>query len=275
MSTSSIRVFHYQEGSSDKIWAICTTKNHASTHKVWFGKRGKPLVSRDVPAHQSPDSRVLDKVRKGYVELFDMTVDPESCQLVELLTPTPKELPTGGLWYRITPSRLSELQDRIDQIENNLEKESPADVSILRSLPLYEDIKQGKLSGGHEIGEGPLGVLLLFSLRRFGNSLVLPFEEGPPVSIADDYNGLLPDRFNDLGDYITDTFKAYMILKGHVSDTEIKLLGNSHVLDVARKNSCEHYASVKAIKPLAIAMGCIDAPIDLAAIRPDQQSAFF
>lgn len=275
MSNSDIRVFHYQGGSSDKIWAICTTVNPSSTFTVWFGRRGTKLNFKLVPADQSADSRIMEKLDKGYVELPNMTIDKESCGVVKAEKSPPPNVIPSALWYRIRPSRLSELQERIDQIEASLNEELPAEASRLRLLPLYEDIKQGKLSGSHELGEGPLGILLLYSLRRFGNGLVLPFEEAPPMSIADDFNNLLPSRFNDLSDYIADSCTAFLIKKGHMSDVENRLLGNSHMLDVAQKQGVEHYSSIKSIKQLATLVGCIDAPIDLSVIRPDQASAFF
>lgn len=275
MSTLDIRVFHFQEGSADKIWAICTTKNQTSTYTVWFGRRNARLTCKEVPADQTPDSRMQEKLRKGYVELPNITIDPDSGEMMATHKSQPQEVIPDALWYRITPSRLFELQDRIDQIEATLEKESPADASVLRLLPLYDDIKHGKLSGSHEMGEGPLGVLLLFSLRRFGDGLVMPFEEGPPVSIADDFNNLLPDRFNDLSDYISDSCSCYLEKRGYISDIKNRYYSDEEILKCAQHIGVEHYTSVKAIKPLAIAMGCIDVPIDLAAIRPDQKSAFF
>ena len=275
MSQSEIRVFHYQEGSSDKIWAICTKQNQTSTFTVWFGRRDTKLNQKEVPGDQTADSRIREKLGKGYVELSNMTIDRKSYRMVATDPSVTLEVIPSALWYRIKASRLFEVQNRIDDIEHSLDKELPSEAIVLRSLSLYQDVKQGKLRGSHELAEGPLGVLMLFSLRRFGKGFSVQPGEGPPISIADDFNNLLPDRFNDLSDYVVDSCKSYLMKNGFMSDLENRLLDEDHVLDVAKKNGVEHYTSIKAIKELAILVGCIDAPIDLSLIRPDLASAFF
>lgn len=276
MSNSDIRVFHYQEGSSDKIWAICTTKNQTSTFTVWFGKRNTKLNCKLVPSDQSADSRILEKMNKGYVELPDMTVDTDSCKTVKASQSLPSSAIPTALWYRINrPSQMSEVLERLDAIKTKLIEDWPTEARILQSLTLYKDLKQELISGSHEFTGGPLGVLLLHSLRRHFSDRTLNSEKSSLIDIADDYNNLLPDRFDDLNDYIFDSCASYLELMGYMSKTERSLLGDEHVLDVAKKHGVEHFTSVKNIKELAIAMGCINAPIDLSAIRPDQQSAFF
>ena len=266
---SDISVFRYKGGSSDKIWAIDKTKNQAGTYTVWFGRTGSKLNTKNVPADQSPDSRINEKLNKGYVALPGKTVHTDSREVVQVTNPAPSNAIPTALWYRVNqPSHFEEILERIDAIECILRNEWPQELSVLQSLSLYQDLKRKVKCSSHEFNGGPLGVLLLFSIRRFFNEQSNESGMTGLIDIADDFNTLLPDCFDDLNNYIADSCRSYFELMGFMSNGD-------HLNDVARDQGYEHYTSVKTIKQLAIAMGCIDAPIDLSAIRPDLQSAFF
>lgn len=282
--SDDIRVFHYQDGYSDKIWAICTTKNQTSTFTVWFGRRGSSLTSKNVPADQSVIARIDSKLRKGYVELPDMTVNPETGKVESTSSSQPFQAIPDALWYRVSqPSRFDEVLERLDAIEHALEKDAPSEASVFRSLSLVSDLRAMKPCSCHELSEGPLGVLLLFSLRRYFTDAMrrefselsnLPNSESL-IEVADDSNELLPFRYDVLEPILVGSCKAHLIKQGDISDLEARLLDDDHVRDAAQKAGLEHYCSTKSAKPIAILVGCIDAPVDLSIIRPDQQSAFF
>ena len=119
-----------------------------------------------------------------------------------------------------------------------------------------------------------MALLLLFGLRRYLNDVA-----GSPLSteimqIANDGSELLPERFADIEDYV----RSYAIgLFEHNGWFGNRTSGDwkEYVDGVARQHNLSHYTSVIGIKPLAIVMGCIDAPIDLTVIRTETKAAFF
>ncbi|MCG8613792.1 MAG: hypothetical protein MI864_25055 [Pseudomonadales bacterium] len=196
------------------------------------------------------------------------------------------EIP-ATLWYRVSnQASVNLVRDYLNTTLYLLSGKYNAEARKLKELPIFEQLYEGKMSGGAEYKEGPLAVLLLFGLRRYLNDIAELPASVDFVQIADDSNTMLPSRFADLDDYIIKTcielFSANGWLKGYENihwpthlDGLQALVCQRSIHEVAEKMGIEYYTSLSAIKQLAIAMGCIDAPIDLTVIRTDKKAAFF
>ena len=119
------------------------------------------------------------------------------------------------------------------------------------------------------MSEGPLAILLLFALRRYFKTQSGLTVSGDLVQIADDSNNMLPDSFDDLSDLVMEGCVALFDHAGYLNDD---LTINQ---EAARKDNVQHYVSLSNIRQLAIAMGCIEAPIDLTVIPTDTTAAYF
>lgn len=273
--SNSIVVLHFQEGSSDKIWAINKALNADKTHDTWYGRRGNKLAHSKL-ANMSWQERMQQKLDKGYREVENVTIDAKNCVVVPLLQATeePEEIP-DALWYRVSNQiPVNVIRDYLNITIQLVTEHDAEELARLVQLPTYKALYAGKKSGGADYTEGPLALLLLFGLRRYLNDVA-----GSPVSeeimqIANDGSELLPERFADIGDYV----RSYAIgLFEHNGWFGNRTSGDwmEYVDGVAKQHNLSHYTSVAGIKPLAIAMGCIDAPIDLAVIRTETKAAFF
>lgn len=265
-------VLHYQDGSSDKIWAINKVANADNSHTVWFGRRGTKLQSKKV-GYKTWSSLMQSKLDKGYREVENVTIDVENNVVVPFLQAT-EELP-DAMWYRVSNQvPVNVIRDYLNITIQLLSEHSDEELERLIQLPTYKALYAGKKSGGADYTEGPLALLLLFGLRRYLKNVA-----GSPLfteimQIASDGSELLPERFADIEDYV----RSYAIgLFEHNGWLGNRTNGDweEYVDGVAKQHLLSHYTSVAGIKPLAIAMGCIDAPIDLAFIRTQTKAAFF
>ena len=268
-------VLHYQDGSSDKIWAINKVANADNSHTVWFGRRGTKLQSKKV-GYKTWSALMQSKLDKGYREVENVTIDVENNVVVPFLQATEEseELP-DALWYRVSNQvPVNVIRDYLNITIQLVSEHSNEELERLIQLPTYKALYAGKKSGGADYMEGPLALLLLFGLRRYLNDVA-----GSPLSteimqIANDGSELLPERFADIEDYV----RSYAIgLFEHNGWFGNRTSGDwkEYVDGVARQHNLSHYTSVIGIKPLAIVMGCIDAPIDLTVIRTETKAAFF
>lgn len=274
--SNKIVVLHYQEGSSDKIWAINKVLNADKTHDTWYGRRGNRLAHSKL-ANMSWQERMQQKLDKGYREVENVTIDVESNTVVPLLQETEEsdEIPSA-LWYRVSsqiPIRL--IRDFLNITIQLVSDMHAAELERLIQLPTYKALYSGKMSGGADYKEGPLALLLLFGLRRYLNDVA-----GSPVSadvmqIANDANELLPERFAQIEHYVETFCESLFISNGWMNDRYTVANLKEYVDGVAKKYNLSHYTSLSSIKQLAIAMGCIDAPIDLTVIRTETKAAFF
>lgn len=273
--SNNIVVLHFQEGSSDKIWAINKALNADKTHDTWYGRRGNKLAHSKL-ANMSCQERMQQKLDKGYREVENVTIDAKNCVVVPLLQETEEleEIP-DALWYRVSNQvPVNVIRDYLNITIQLVSEHSNEELERLIQLPTYKALYAGKKSGGADYTEGPLALLLLFGLRRYLNDVA-----GSPLSteimqIANDGSELLPERFADIEDYV----RSYAIgLFEHNGWFGNRTSGDwkEYVDGVAGQHNLSHYTSVTGIKPLAIMMGCIDAPIDLTVIRTETKAAFF
>ena len=268
--SNEIVVFHYLGGSSDKYWAIRKEENADGTHDVWYGRRGTRL--RHVAQKGlSFAKRMNEKLKKGYERVENATIDVETRKVIFLdeSEDSVSSIPSS-LWYRLSSVvSVSQVQDFLDSTITALADEYAEDSLKLKDLPVYASLQQGELSGGAEMSEGPLAILLLFALRRYFKTQSGLIVSGDLVQIADDSNNMLPDCFDDLSDLVMESCVALFEHAGYLNDD---LTINQ---EAARKNNVQHYVSLSNIRQLAIAMGCIEAPIDLTVIPTDTTAAYF
>lgn len=245
--SDDIRVLHYTDSKSDKYWAIDTRPNANGGHDVWYGRRGKPLVFRSTD--KADWRRQYEaKLRKGYVKRRTLAIDRNSNMVVsksDLESSIPNQF-----WFRIsTQVPETQIASFLASVLNTFTEQFRDEATTLASLPVFKSLLSGNHSGGAEISEGPLAILLLFALRRHlteqGPSASLSFA---PIEIVDDDNTLLTDRFDELAE----------------------LYAASKEFSDMRK-SCPP----ADFRKYAIALGAIEAPIDLTVIESNTKAAFF
>lgn len=255
---SFIKVYHYRDQRSDKVWAIDPVPNQMGSYTVWYGARKGRLTERMISV--DADKKIREKLRKGYKEAKELTINTAKGSLVFVsdmddLKATIDPIPSS-LWYRFSKQSDPKSTQRLREILGdflvitvaNLASESEEAAKKLKSLPLFKNLHDAKLSGGVEYEEGPLAILLLFALRQFCNTNWIGNRDtGDLIQIADDNNNLLPHQFEALEPYIIE----------------------------ADQGKTPPYLSLKAITSIAVAMGCISAPIDLTALQTSTRAAFF
>lgn len=244
--SGSITVLHYRDSTSDKIWAIDSKPNSDGGHDIWYGRRGSSL--RYSPTSDSNwRKRLNDKLGKGYTRAEGLTVDPETCRVIAL-SEEQNSLPSS-LWYHVS-SKVSDhqMRDWLDATSDRFAEQFCDMAEELEQLPVFQSIYHGKYSGGAEISEGPLALLLLFAFRRhFRKSDTSDTLRGP-VQIADDNNQLLTSDFDEF----------------------IELIAKGSEFAALRQRCTE-----SDFKKYGVALGACDAPVDLNAICSDTKAAFF
>lgn len=186
-------------------------------------------------SHRTWQDPMQSKLNKGYNELDDVTIDTQS-RLVIPIQHEPPEVTVSTLWYRVSAQIPAILiSDYLNITLKLLSQLCPEALERVTTLPTFEALIAGKRNGGAEATEGPLAILLLFGLRRYLTEL----GGSAAMQIADDENELLPERFADI-------------------EAMLDTADFSHSHD-----------------QLAIAMGCVDAPINLSVIRTETKAAFF
>lgn len=272
----SIVVLEYKDDGSDKIWAIDNKLTANGEIEVWYGRRDNLLRRKCVSVSQNIDERISEKISKGY-RYCEPELTIENNQLVSRIgdTENGSVIPTS-LWYRVCSlAPLSVIRDYLNTTTHLLSGQYEDEIERLTQLHIYKSLYKGELSGGTELSEGPLAILLLFGLRRYLNDMSNSPVSGDLVQIVDDSNNMLPERFEGVGDYIEECCEDFFVSNGWMSKGQVLLDGTKRLLVVAKVNGFEHYTSVTTINKLAIAMGCIDAPIDLNEIETDKKAAFF
>jgi len=266
----NIIVLHYKQGSSNKIWAIDKRLNANNTHDVWYGKKDTMLTRKSVSAEKMRwYDRVQKKIYKGYREVDNVTIDNKV--VIPLLQETEEvEEISTSLWYRIrhhTPIRL--INDYLNITIHLLSERHEEDLETLKKLPIFLALQEGKMCGGVDYKEGPLALMLLFGLRRYLKDVA--FDEPDLMHIANDMDELLPERFADITHYVEMFCESLFTANGWMSNQAPK----ASIDGIAQQYDLSHYTSKTGIQSLSIAMGCIDAPIDLTVIRTEKKAAFF
>ncbi|QFT57104.1 hypothetical protein [Microbulbifer sp. THAF38] len=264
-------VLHYQDDSSDKIWAINKVANANNSHTVWFGSRGSILECRRI-GYKTWSSLMQSKLDEGYREVENVTIDVQNNVVVPFMD---DEISTS-LWYRVSRQvPVTLISDYLNITIQLLSERHEKDLERLKKLPIFLVLQDGKTSGGADYKEGPLALMLLFGLRRYLNDIAGSSETAELMQIANDANELLPERFAQIEQYIEMFCESMFISNGWMSDRTSVVNWKEYVDCVARQYGLSHYTSITGIKSLAIAMGCIDAPIDLMVIHTETKAAFF
>jgi len=268
---SDVVIFYRKGGNPLDIWGIDSTQEHEGYYTIWFGRRGDRLSNKTVPVNPNLGSRVTEKLDSGYVMLSGFNIDTEKCVLVDIQKGSAElECIPPSLWYKISkkiPRNM--LTEYLETTLENLKQHDEHEAKILASTSVYRALLENERNGGVEYQEGPLAILLLFSLRRYvRDKFYLSPKDSDLVQIADDFNELLPMNAYDIDNYLMETCKAWFISKGWMKEGE-------NLIESTKGNGKQHYVSMSALQNLAIAMGCIDAPINLTEIESDIKAAFF
>lgn len=274
--SNDIVVLHCQENGSDKFWAIHTKRDEKNLHMVFWGKRGAKLQSKLVTCKNGWKAYMSGKLATGYREVENVTIDVDTKMVVPIpqVTEEHEELPQE-LWYRVSNQvPVTAIRDFLGITVHLVSEHCAEELERLIQLPTYKALNAGKKSGGADYSEGPLALLLLFGLRRYLNDVAGFSVSTEIMQIASDESELLSERFSDLDAYVRSFAISLFEHNGWLND-RTSADWKEYVDGVARQHNLSHYTSVTGIKPLAILMGCIDAPIDLTAIRTETKAAFF
>ncbi|PCJ88342.1 MAG: hypothetical protein COA54_03505 [Thiotrichaceae bacterium] len=269
--SNEIVVFHFQGGTSDKHWAVRKKENADGTHDIWYGRRGNRL--RFVTsAGKSLAKRMNEKLKEGYERVEGATIDVETRKVI-FLDDSTNDVPSipSSLWYRFRDPHFdrNEIQEYLDTTVLNLADEFKHEAEILVELPIFKALRQGDKNGGAELSEGPLGIFLIFALRRYMRDEGFIPGTNDFIQLADDNNDILLNDFDFLGDLIVESSVAFLEVNQCINDDK----SVNH--DKVREKHLNRFLSLSATKELAIAMGCIEAPIDLTVIPTDTTAAYF
>lgn len=248
-------ILRFQDGSSDKVWVMCPDQNGVNWvywgSTRWDGAESAALHGKAVPGNVH--DRIFEKERKGYQQWrgvsFDMDTRRVSTRVLDDRTcptePQSKTLSNPSFWYRIDPGvSTADIASFMDDICRGLSQyETKSNTSGLvdqfNELPVAAALRTGEHSGTSEYGDSPMAALLFYSLRRAFKSFVL---------VSDDDNEMMPDQLDDL----------------------CTQLSNEHLFGRMR----DHWM-LPAFREIAIAMQCIDRPIDLSNLLTEKPAAFF
>ena len=267
----SILVMHYEDDRSNKVWAVDTQVNANGQYDVWWGPRVATLTHKTFDAKSNFVTRkVREKEGKGYVQKHDWSVENKKIIVLDgsIDNDQDEDIP-AQLWYRANAVVCKDdvCEFVMDTLEN-LKQHDLREALSLEAKPTVQALMDGKLTGGVEAGhEGPLTVLLLFALRRHLNKR-FPDQKGECFHIADDHNNLLPSDYFKLGALIENEAYAFAKHTGLLSLNDV-------YTEALKEAQFEHYLSLEGLKPFAIAMDCIEAPIDMSAIQTTTKAAFF
>jgi len=269
--SGEILVFHKQAGNSDKYWAIDTRQNSDGSYDTWHGRRGTRLRYMTLGGKHW-EARVAEKKAKHYLHVPELTINKAAREVVSA-QPTevqPDDVP-ANLWYQFRDPHFdrSEVQDFLNDTMFSLAKDFRHEAEILVSLPIFKALRQGNKNGGAEMSEGPLGILLLFALRKhFQVDGLMPGADDF-IRLADDNSVIMPNDFHAFSDLIVESCVAF--LESHHCVRQ----DGSTDFELVQRKGFQRFASLAATKELAIAMGCMEAPINLLAIASDRRASFF
>ena len=269
--SSEIVVFHFQGGTSDKNWAIRKKENADGTHDIWYGRRGNRLRFI-TSAGKSLAKRMNEKLKEGYERVEGATIDVETRKVIFLDDSSNEVSPIpSSLWYRFRDPHFdrNEIKEFLDTTVLNLADEFKHEAEILVELPIFKALKQGDKNGGADLSEGPLGIFLLFALRRHMRDEGLIPGTNDFIQLADDNNETVSNDFDLLGDLIVESSVAFIDVNQCINDDK----SVNH--DKVREKHLNRFLSLSATKELAIAMNCIEAPVNLQAIASETRASFF
>lgn len=248
---SHYTIMRCTENGSDKLW-VCAEKG--SNHRAWWGRSlfsaagvSSPLQTKECSG--SGWKKAQTKVREGYVELPGATFDEATRQVrlgssqTQSAAQAVSDIPPAFSYrFDMKHSSIEEIQAYIAECSEALAA-SPDSINrfaeAFDQLSVVRQIAEHQSAGLQPYSETLLGALLLFGLRRrFG------------VLVANEDNSLLSERFSDF------------------VDTEVK-----HFLEEAIPYETNEVLESE-IKPLAIALGAIDPPVDFSAIQSEKPAAF-
>lgn len=247
-------ILRFQDGSSDKVWVMChdaapTTGDHLVFWGAtrWRGHATGVLQSKAVSG--SADSRIAKKLKEGYQVWSGVVFDKDEGRVFHQdAKPMPedtKPLVTPNFWYRIDPAvSTADISSFLDELCQGLaDYETESNTSVLvdqfNALSLTAALRAGEHSGTSEYSESPMAALLLHSIRRAWKSFVL---------VSDDNNEMMPDRLDDL----------------------YEILCNEHLF-----GQMPDLWMPPAFNEIAIALRCIDRPVNLANLTTEKPAAFF
>lgn len=267
---NSIKVLRYQDALTDKIWAVSCKRNADDTFDVWFGRTSdRVLRHRLINCGGLPEweTRLQAKLAKGYVLCEELTVDRSLNRLsrTENKTTAAPVSHTDAIFYH-----LYDAENPFDSAEDPLDSAHPyftkidswleeSDYAHLFPMFVFENINclLEYTSGLIRVNENPIGVLLLFGLQRYLNSI----STNVCLSLATDNGELLEGGLADNKTLFFNACSEFM------QSDEYKKEFEGVNFDV--------FNSRDDLLNLAVHLGCIPPMIDLNLIQSSKSAAYF
>lgn len=240
MSDSPIYVL---SNSSNTVAAV-QQDNENKQMKLWTGLRVEgSILNCDFVQNQSLEE-VLDELSEQGYSLDTRYTIKDKTLVLDADGNVNKGI-NPEIWYTVLPFITeSMIQEYVKHALSQLRGLDDKFANELVSLAVYQDLSLGKLNGGSDYKDGPLGLLLLFGMRRYFKAV-----SNERIMLADDDTKMLSERYEDIGPLIT----------------KISEYSNHWFLSKSKKD----------IQKIAVALGCLEAPIDLSEIQTKTVAAFF
>lgn len=178
-----------------------------------------------------------------------------------------------SLWYNVGPDVLySDVIDFVNEVATKLREHNELLGINLVNISLFKELNQGKSNSSVDYKDGPLALLLIYALRTHLN---LKYQITDAVQVCDDIGRFLPDRFEQLDQYLDEFFDAYCVANGWHRQGDFLLKGKSILLESAALFGREMFTSLEKIRPFAVTMGCLPNYVDLSLVKTSVHSAFF
>ena len=184
MATFVMEVFHYQDATSDKLWAICIDGSRVITHWCKRGAQrfqgGAPIkIKPGLDASQAYQRAINQQLREGYRSIGTRTIADGVMQEAGT-APAKPQAPADG---RLFPDAYTELDlldgwhEKVRQIAATLQLgavddgEGGLNVDLGTALPMrFAPGKASIVKTYHS--DGPMGRLLLLALGMHMKSVV-------------------------------------------------------------------------------------------------------
>jgi len=237
-------VLHCTRNNSDKIWVIEPTAKPDGTYTVWYGRRGNKLRKDSVPSSSSLDSRLREKTNKGYIVLPGNYWVKDGFLSEDIHTKEPIQ---SACWYRIKSTiQDQDLASWLSSCLDNVRQYNEGDACDLSQNSAFISLSNHDAYGKSEYKDGPIGTLLIFALRKYFDSSY--------VDVVDDNGEFISASYMDLDKSLSEILMAWESPDSYCN---------------------KKYTTFKDLKPLAIAIGALEQPVDLSIIKTDKPGMFF
>lgn len=273
----AIHVYHFNEGSSDKYWAISDQLDSDGNHEIWYGRRGSTLTFTTRSENKHWASIAEGKLKKGYTERSSLTVDRSARKVVQVrnvadlppLAGSPTKSRSAFFVVRPFDDDLAEDVDLKSEVLSLLTsfiksvKDFDSTLAQLdfAFLPDYSDsVTENTLHCEVEYDKGPLAFLFLFVVKH---QLA---DRGFEVLISND--DLIVNSSPTKADDLFSLTRAEWL-------SDNSAMPNDGIVAKQVRDACIKLADRVFFNQLCIEVGSKEAPFSFRNIETTSKAAFF